>query len=201
MGMWVNLIFDSRAWLRCGTGEHGAVHVLLHFNILDKDTLSNPRDSVEGCYSKAEYMDDASKGGFTYDGDDFPMPEKGDDGTRLKVGEVAFLIAFFEYGFFLPFLPMYCEILHKWGLAPRNYKNMLLLEKAAKYFSYEILFGEGRDDYRMDEKETQFNEEEWGWLEVDSFEVGHSYFNWHYTFALYVRQNEISPIEVLVVVL
>ncbi|KAF3434724.1 hypothetical protein FNV43_RR21809 [Rhamnella rubrinervis] len=43
---------------------------------------------------------------------------KNDEPSKLKVGEAVFHTAFFEYGLRLPLIPMFREILQKWGLAP-----------------------------------------------------------------------------------
>ncbi|KAF3450122.1 hypothetical protein FNV43_RR06202 [Rhamnella rubrinervis] len=47
----------------------------------------------------------------------FIMSDRDDDPSRPKAGEAVFHIAFFKYGLRLPLLPVFREILHRWGLA------------------------------------------------------------------------------------
>ena len=43
-------------------------------------------------------------------------PDQSDDLSWPKVGDAVFHVTFFEYGLYLPFRPVFCEILHKWRL-------------------------------------------------------------------------------------
>ncbi|KAF3437018.1 hypothetical protein FNV43_RR19771 [Rhamnella rubrinervis] len=84
------------------------------------DSSSSDREVYKNGGNEVDYSGNINNGGSTQDasGEDdssqiTKAPERNDDPSKPKNGEVVLYTAFFKYGLRLPLLPVFREILHR----------------------------------------------------------------------------------------